>query len=122
MIAGARTRAATPPTHPQREQPSFGRKHNLMPQSRAVVRTAHASRYLQQLCKHWSHKFETKFDDTSGRIALPLGETRLSADAETLTIVLAAEDAAKLPDFRDVVVRHVERFAFRETLCFEWSS
>lgn len=92
-----------------------------MPESRAVVRTPHASRYLQQLCRHWSHRFETEFSASRARIALPLGETRLRADAETLTIDLAAEDAARLPDLRDVVVRHVERFAFRETLRFDWS-
>lgn len=92
-----------------------------MPQSRAVVSTPHASRYLLQLCKHWSHKFETEFTETHGRIVLPLGETRLGADAESLTIDLSTEDADALPDFRDVVARHLERFAFRETLRFEWS-
>ncbi|AWN47586.1 DUF2218 domain-containing protein [Methylobacterium terrae] len=92
-----------------------------MIQSRAVVATAHASRYLQQLCKHWSHKFETEFDPTAGRIALPLGEARLAAGPEALTIDLAVDEAGKLPDFRAVVVRHVERFAFRETLRFEWT-
>lgn len=92
-----------------------------MVHSRAVVATAHASRYLQQLCKHWSHRFETEFDATAGRIALPLGETRLTADESTLTIGLSAEDDETLTGLRDVVVRHVERFAFRETLRFPWS-
>ena len=92
-----------------------------MTESRAVVGTPHASRYLQQLCKHWSHRFETEANATQARIALPLGETRLTADAEALTIDLTAQDAASLPDLRDVVVRHIERFAFRETLRFEWT-
>ena len=92
-----------------------------MPESRAVISTPHASRYLQQLCKHWAHRFETEFSPTDARIALPLGETRLSASAETLTVGLTAPDAASLPDLRDVVVRHIERFAFRETLRFDWT-
>ncbi|CAO4195897.1 DUF2218 domain-containing protein [Methylorubrum extorquens] len=92
-----------------------------MTESRAVVGTPHASRYLQQLCKHWAHRFEIEFSPTDARIALPLGETRLSASAETLTIDLTAQDAASLPDLRDVVVRHIERFAFRETLRFDWT-
>ncbi|WP_298966928.1 DUF2218 domain-containing protein [uncultured Methylobacterium sp.] len=92
-----------------------------MIQTRAIVATAHASRYLQQLCKHWSHKFETEFDPTHGRIALPLGEARLAAGPEALTIDLAADDAAGLPDFQGVLVRHLERFAFRETLDIAWS-
>jgi uncharacterized protein len=90
--------------------------------SHAVVESPHASRYLQQLCKHWSHRFETAFDAASGRVALPLGETRLAADGAALTIDLTAEDDVKLDGLRDVVVRHLERFAFRETLRFEWSS
>ncbi len=92
-----------------------------MPTSQARVQTTEASRYLQQLCKHWAHKFETEFDPTSARIALPLGEARLAADADALTIDLAVDDAATLPDFRAVLVRHIERFAFRETLTFEWT-
>lgn len=92
-----------------------------MPQSRAVIATPNASRILQQLGKHWAHRFETEYDATAGRIMLPLGETRLAADVEALTIVLGAEDADKLSGLRDVVVRHVERFAFRETLHFAWA-
>lgn len=92
-----------------------------MPQTRVVVVTVHASRYLQQLCKHWSHRFPTESGAGTGRILLPLGETRLCADAETLTIDLVADDAVKLAGLRDVVMRHVERFAFRESLRFDWT-
>lgn len=92
-----------------------------MPDSRAVVTTAHASRYLQQLCKHWAHKFETEFTPTVGRIVLTIGEARLAADAETLTVALSASDDAALAQLRDVVASHLERFAFRETLRFEWT-
>ena len=69
-----------------------------MIQSRAVVGTAHASRYLQQLAKHWSHRFETEFDQHSARIALPLGETRLTASDEALTIGgLIQEELGRIP-------------------------
>ncbi|WP_322518368.1 DUF2218 domain-containing protein [Rhodopseudomonas palustris] len=91
-----------------------------MQTSRATVNTAHASRYLQQLCKHWSHKFETEFDAVKGRIALPLGEARLTAEPERLVIDLTAGDAAALTTLQDVVASHIERFAFRETLRFDW--
>ncbi|TIT63197.1 MAG: DUF2218 domain-containing protein, partial [Mesorhizobium sp.] len=37
-----------------------------MPTSHANVTTAHASRYLQQLCKHWAHKFPVEFDPNHG--------------------------------------------------------
>ncbi len=31
-----------------------------MPTSQARVQTTEASRYLQQLCRHWSHKFKVE--------------------------------------------------------------
>ena len=45
----------------------------------AEVPTASGSRYLQQLCKHWSHKFTTDFTPEQGTIALPLGLVRMLA-------------------------------------------
>ena len=34
----------------------------------AAVPKANGSRYMQQLCKHWSHKFEVTFDAAQGRV------------------------------------------------------
>ena len=34
----------------------------------ANVPTASASRYLQQLCKHWAHNLAVTFDAREGRI------------------------------------------------------
>ena len=48
------------------------------------VPTAHASRYLQQLCKHWSHKFPVEFTPENGRIEMSAGVLILDADAEGL--------------------------------------
>jgi uncharacterized protein len=39
-----------------------------MPTSRARVPTQSASRYLQQVCKHWSHKFAVQFTPEKGHI------------------------------------------------------
>lgn len=86
----------------------------------AAVPTTNASRYLQQLCKHWAHKFETEFDPTQARISLPLGEARLTATPDTLLIDLTAIDAATMTTFQEVVMSHIERFAFREELYFVW--
>ncbi|PWL17716.1 DUF2218 domain-containing protein [Falsochrobactrum shanghaiense] len=91
-----------------------------MSQTTAIVPTAHASRYLQQLCKHWAHKFATEFTPEKGRI--DLGENRLvilKAEPEQLIVEIdAAEDA--LPQMEDVVASHIVRFAFREELAFNW--
>lgn len=39
--------------------------------SNATVPTAHASRYLQQLCKHWRHNLTVEFSETKGTIIFP---------------------------------------------------
>lgn len=89
-----------------------------MPKSKAIVETEHASRYLQQLCKHWSHKFAVEFTPEKGRIDLGEGRvTDLSADAKTLTVEIEASDLKRM---EQVVEEHIVRFAFRETLSFDW--
>ena len=91
-----------------------------MSQATAIVPTAHASRYLQQLCKHWANKFPVAFTPEHGQI--DLGEDRLvilDADSEKLTVGVktSAENLARL---QEVVVNHIVRFAFREELVFNW--
>ena len=88
--------------------------------SRVVISTEHASRYLQQLSKHWAHKFETEFTSASARIALPLGETRLTADDHSLIVDLTAHKTEDLDLLQNVVQVHIERFAFKESLEFVW--
>ena len=92
-----------------------------MAQSIATVPTASASRYLQQLCKHWSHKFEVTFDAETGRIALPFGATDLAASADALTVTIELADDADAARAQQVVADHLNRFAFREgELAFDW--
>lgn len=91
-----------------------------MAKTTAIVPTAHASRYLQQLCKHWAHKFSIEFTPEHGQI--DLGENRivtLDADSEKLTATVEAPQEA-LSQMEDVVASHIIRFAFREELAFDW--
>lgn len=88
--------------------------------SRCVIPTASASRHLQQLCKHFAHKLPTTFDPARGRIDFPLGPVDLAADDAGLAITVTAEDADRLGELKDVVARHLVRFAFREELAFDW--
>ena len=85
----------------------------------ADISTAHASRYLQQLCKHWSHKFPVEFTPEHGRIAMPTAVCELDARAEGLTLRLEAADDV-LERMEGVVAEHLKRFAFREDLQIEW--
>lgn len=88
--------------------------------SNADVTTEHASRYLQQLCKHWAHKFPVTFDPNHGEIELTIGRTVMDADAAALRITLTASDTAQMDQLERVVEDHIKRFAFREELAFSW--
>ena len=91
-----------------------------MSKATAIVPTAHGSRYLQQLCKHWAHKFTVEFTPEHGTI--DMGENRLvilDADAQKLTATVKTSEE-NLTRLEEVVANHVVRFAFREELIFNW--
>lgn len=84
------------------------------------VPTQYASRYLQQLCKHWAHKFEVSFDASHGRIAMPEDrELQMTASAEALELQVSAPTET-MAQFQHVIDSHIARFAFREELVFDW--
>ena len=76
--------------------------------------TPNASKYLQQLCKHFAHKTEVSFDESAGRIGFNLGTAEVSADAQALHVRFAEVADDKRADARMVIDKHLERFAFRE--------
>jgi hypothetical protein len=99
--------------------------------STASVPTAHASRYLQQLCKHWSHNLAVEFDETKGTVTFPHnargadwpGDATLvlKAENDTLECRLEASAEAQREALKGVVSGHLDRFAFREApLQFDW--
>jgi len=88
----------------------------------ARVPTHSASRYLQQLCKHWSHKMAVTFSEEEGTIDFPNGSRlEMRADSETLDCVLTVPEGEDTDRMRQVVASHLDRFAFREApLTFDW--
>lgn len=76
--------------------------------------TAHASKYLQQLCKHFAHKIEVCYDAETGQASLPTGPASLEAGAEMLTVVISGADEEALKRARFIIDDHLKRFAFRE--------
>lgn len=88
--------------------------------SKAAIPTEQASRYLQQLCKHFAHKLPVTFDEHQGQISFSIGECRLKADGNALLIDLTAPTAEDMEQLKDVVIRHLVRFAFREELAVAW--
>ncbi|MCJ8144625.1 DUF2218 domain-containing protein [Ancylobacter sp. A5.8] len=80
-----------------------------------VIPTLNASRYLQQLCKHWSHKLTVEFTPDHGRVELPAGAVAtMEADAARLAVRIDAPDAETLERMKGMVMNHLDRFAFRE--------
>jgi hypothetical protein len=89
-------------------------------QSTATITTANGSKYLQQLCKHWSHKLETEYDNERGRVNFGDAAVHFSAAAHHIIAVLAGPNAETLDRLEEVVARHLRRFAHRENLAIMW--
>ena len=99
--------------------------------SRASVPTANASRYLQQLCKHWSHNLQVEFTTDHGTVIFPRdargadypGDALVTfhAGERELGLRIDASSDAQLEGLKGAVERHLDRFAFREApLTFNW--
>lgn len=89
--------------------------------ARGRSQTASGSRYLQQLCKHWSHKAAVEFDPTQGSVSFESGNrVELRAGDDALEILVAAPPDGDLDQWKVVVEKHLVRFAFREEFTIEW--
>jgi len=84
------------------------------------VDTPHASKYLQQLCKHFGHKVEATCDPHSGFAALPPGPCTLRAENNHLYIHCQAKDEAGLDTMKYIIETHLVKFAWREDLSLNW--
>lgn len=88
----------------------------------AIVPTAHAAKYMTQLCKHWSHRFEVELTEASARVILPGGLVSFKAASEALEIDIEPNSEETRENLKSVVAEHLNRFAFREApLTFNWT-
>lgn len=99
--------------------------------STANVATQNASRYLQQLCKHWAHNLQVEFDTDRGQVVFPKdargaawpGDALFSMAASENELVCRIDASApgQLSGLKGAVERHLDRFAFREgALAYDW--
>jgi hypothetical protein len=97
----------------------------------AVVPTDKASRYLQQLCKHWEHNLQVEFTPENGTVIFPKdargashpGDAVVTFNAEEtgLDVRIDASSQEQLEGLKGAVARHLDRFAFRENgLTYDW--
>ena len=90
--------------------------------AKARVPTASGAKYLQQLCKHWGHKFDVDLSDHKGIVRFPAAIATMEADANALLVTIEAPEQETVERMKGVVASHLDRFAFREApLAFEWS-
>ena len=99
----------------------------------ASVPTAYASRYLQQLCKHWMHNLKVEFTPARGTVVFPRdargadhpgdGLATFDATDATLEVRIDASSDEQLDALKGAVARHPDRFAFREApLRVDWKA
>ena len=88
----------------------------------ASIPTGNAKRYLGQFVKHFAHKlpFVRHESNEHGEVEFPLGLCTMDADATRLSIILNAGTDEEMGKLKDVVDRHLLRFAFREPLTIDW--
>jgi uncharacterized protein len=88
----------------------------------AEVPTASGSKYMQQLCKHWSHKQEVELSEQKGVVRFPAAVVAFEAGADDLVVTIDAPEKETVERMKGVVASHLDRFAFREApLKFDWS-
>jgi hypothetical protein len=98
----------------------------------AHASTKNASRYLQQLCKHWSHNLQVEFTVQRGTIIFPRdargaewpgdATVTLIAHPDSIECRVEATAPGQLEGLKGAVERHVDRFAFREApLAYAWT-
>ena len=102
-----------------------------MDSATASVPTPSGSKYLQQLCKHWSHNLTVEFTADHGTVIFPRdargadhpGDALVTFDAgaDALKVRIDASSPEQLEGLKGAVARHLDRFAFREApMPFDW--
>lgn len=91
-----------------------------MPIFSTRIRTDHASKYLQQLCKHFAHKVMVEFSPGEGRVAFPPGRCLMSAGDDVLQFYCDAKEDRGVPAIKAILDEHLVKFAWREELEYEW--
>lgn len=87
----------------------------------ALFMTPDASRQLNRLCRHFSHKSEARWTEQEGEVRFALGACRMQASREGLTLHCEAETAADLAQLQELLRIHLQRFAELEQLELDWA-
>jgi hypothetical protein len=86
----------------------------------ANVETAKPAPYMRQLCKHFGHKNEAEYGESSGSIRFPYGSCQLEPGDGALKLVVSAANDEDLERMERVIGGHLERFGARDGLSVSW--
>jgi hypothetical protein len=95
---------------------------SVMSEARASVPTESGGKYVQQLCKHWSHKLPVQLEGDTGVVTFDTAVTTMTAGPQAIEVSIRGQDREAIEGLKGVVARHLDRFAFREApLLFVWT-
>ena len=93
-----------------------------MPIAKASVPTANGAKYMQQLCKHWSHKLEVDLSEQEAWSSFRPQSPSFEPGTDALSVTIESEEGEAVERMKGVVASHLDRFAFREApLRFDWA-
>ena len=98
----------------------------------ARIPTQSASKYLQQVCKHWEHNLPVSFGASHGEITFAKDArgadwpadaiVTLDSEADILVCTIIASAEGQRDGLKGALERHIDRFAFREVpLAYNWT-
>lgn len=90
--------------------------------SRAIIETKNASKYLQQLSKHWSHKFpDLTFNEKEAHIPFSDDVTiDMFAENDSLVVQILTPNEFEAIKIEGIFDQHILRFSFKEQLSIDW--
>ena len=91
-----------------------------MEKSTSTIKTQAASSYIGKLCRHFVHKIEVEYTETTGKALFPGGTCLMYAKSGHLTFEIEARDNEGLQKIKGVLVRHLLKFAYKEDLTIMW--
>jgi hypothetical protein len=79
------------------------------------------SRFLKQLCRHFSHSKEAEWTEDRGSIRFAYGLCDLQSGQGELFFTASSEAQESLDRLTSVISAHLDRFTFREPISIEWA-
>jgi hypothetical protein len=88
--------------------------------STTVVATDRPAAYMRQLCRHFGHKNEARFEDAAAWIRFSDGLCEMEVGDGELVIRVSAEEVESRERLKAVIGSHLERFGRRDGLIVTW--